>query len=82
MKNMLHIGSALANFFGYGIGRAAAFSHDHHPVIRTTAARGHGKQFAAQWRGGKTPPSYAHVSRQVRRREQRKALKRMGGAVA
>lgn len=47
-------------------------------VERHTAPAGHGKQFASQWAAGRKAPQYHHISRQVRRREQRKAMKRMG----
>lgn len=45
---------------------------------RPAAPRGLGKAAQAQIEAARVEPSYHHISRQVRRREQRKALKRMG----
>lgn len=57
---------------------AALFGSKEEPQYRRPASPpGHGQRFRALWASGKVDPSFHHISRQVKRREQRKATKRM-----
>lgn len=49
---------------------------DQVPTVRAAAQRGRGKAYDARWASGSVKPQFHHVSRQVKRREQRKAMKR------
>ena len=52
------------------------------PEIRVPTGRGLGRLHREQLRAGAVEPQFAYISRQVRRREQRKAMKRAMKAVA
>ena len=52
------------------------------PIMRRHVPAGHGKRFQAQWDAGKGQATILKVTRQLRRAEQRKAMKRMHRGVA
>ena len=51
-------------------------------ITRPHVPAGHGKRFRAQWESGRKQATILKVTRQLRRAEQRKAMKRMHRGVA